>query len=127
MTINVITQAKFDKAKQCLIDNGIDMDEADIILQALCYILVDEETEQFFSDGEIGSFSYEDARNDVIQYLSKQDDKYFAERGYTKDILLDDDVIDNIVVNHMDTVRNFNCSRDHSCEEACNNILLMLR
>jgi hypothetical protein len=127
MTINIITQAKFDKAKQCLIDNGIDFDEADIVLQALCYILVDEETEQFFYDGEIGSFSYEDARKDVVQYLSKQDDRYFTEIGYTKDVLLDDGVIDNIVVAHMDTVRTFNCSRDYSCEEACNNILLSLQ
>lgn len=127
MTINIITQAKFDKAKQCLIDNGIDFDEVDIVLQALCYILVDEETEQFFSDGEIGSFSYEDARKDVVQYLSKQDDKYFTERGYTKDVLLDDGVIDNIVVAHMDTMRTFNYSRNYSCEEACNNILFILR
>ena len=44
-----------------------------------------------------------------------------------KDVLLDDGVIDNIVVAHMDTVRTFNCSRDYSCEEACNNILLILR
>lgn len=31
------------KAKQCLIDNEIPKDEAMNVLQALCYILLDEE------------------------------------------------------------------------------------
>lgn len=31
------------KAEQCLIDNGIDSDEACTVLQALGYILLDEE------------------------------------------------------------------------------------
>lgn len=44
----MITQEKFNKAKKCLIDNGIEYDEADIVLQAICYILTDEETEQYF-------------------------------------------------------------------------------
>lgn len=47
----MITKKQFDKAKQCLIDNGIDTDEAEVVLQALCYILCDEETEQYF-EGE---------------------------------------------------------------------------
>lgn len=34
---------KIEKAIQCLIDNGIDPDEAEIVLQALGYILMDEE------------------------------------------------------------------------------------
>ena len=44
----MMTQEKFNKTKQCLIDNGIEPDEADIVLQTLCYILMDEETEQYF-------------------------------------------------------------------------------
>ena len=44
----MITKIKFDKAKQCLVDNGIETDEAETVLQALCYILCDEETEQQF-------------------------------------------------------------------------------
>lgn len=43
-----MTKEKFKKAKQCLTDNGIDPDETEIVLQALCYILLDEETEQYF-------------------------------------------------------------------------------
>lgn len=41
---------KFKKAKQCLIDNGIEADESEIVLQALIYILLDEESEQYFEN-----------------------------------------------------------------------------
>ena len=45
-----MTREVFKKAKQCLIDNGIEVDEAEVVLQALCYILLNEETEQFFKE-----------------------------------------------------------------------------
>lgn len=45
--IQIITKEKYDKAKQCPIDNGIESNEEDIVLQALCYILCDKETEQY--------------------------------------------------------------------------------
>lgn len=48
--MQIVTKEKYNKAKQCLLDNGIDQDEIDIILQALCYILCDEETEQFAAE-----------------------------------------------------------------------------
>lgn len=48
--MNIVNQQSFDKAKQCLIDNGIEPDETETVLQALCYILLDEETEQFFKE-----------------------------------------------------------------------------
>lgn len=38
-----ITDEKINKALQCLIDNGIEADEAWIVLQALGYILLDTE------------------------------------------------------------------------------------
>ena len=38
-----ITKTQINKAMQCLIDNGIDEDEACTVLQALGYILLDEE------------------------------------------------------------------------------------
>lgn len=44
-----MTKEQFDAATQCLIDNGIEADEAQIVLQALRYILLDEETEHFMS------------------------------------------------------------------------------
>lgn len=44
----IVDQTTFDKLCQCLIDNGIDEDEADTVAQAVCYIVCDEETDQFF-------------------------------------------------------------------------------
>ena len=38
-----IAQEKIKKAEQVLIDNGIDPDEAQTVLQALGYVLLDEE------------------------------------------------------------------------------------
>ena len=46
---NTVTQDSFNAGVKCLIDNGIDEDEAEIVLQALCYILTGEETEQYMS------------------------------------------------------------------------------
>ena len=45
----MVTQETFNRAKQCLVDNGIGQGEAETVLNALCYILMDEETEQFMS------------------------------------------------------------------------------
>ena len=36
---------KIKKALECLVDNGIERDEAGVVLQALGYILCDEEWE----------------------------------------------------------------------------------
>ena len=38
-----ITSKAIKAAENCLIDNGIEADEAEIVLQALGYILIDEE------------------------------------------------------------------------------------
>lgn len=38
-----IYDERINKAEQCLIDNGIEPDEASTVLQALGYILLDEE------------------------------------------------------------------------------------
>ena len=38
-----ITSKEIKAAENCLIDNGIEADEAQIVLQALGYILIDEE------------------------------------------------------------------------------------
>jgi len=42
-------QDTFNSAKQCLIDNGIEHDEVEIVLQALYYIITGEETEHLMS------------------------------------------------------------------------------
>lgn len=41
--INEISERIIGRAEQCLIDNGIEPDEAPVVLQALGYILLDEE------------------------------------------------------------------------------------
>ena len=46
-----MTQEQIDKAMQCLVDNGIEPDEASTVLQALCYILLDEEIEHLLEEG----------------------------------------------------------------------------
>ena len=38
-----MNETKIKKTIQCLIDNGIEKDEAEVVLQALGYILLDEE------------------------------------------------------------------------------------
>ena len=38
-----VTVENRSRAEQCLIDNGIDKDEASVVLQALGYILLDTE------------------------------------------------------------------------------------
>ena len=41
-----LSESDIDKACLCLRDNGIDEDEIDTVLQALCYILLDTEIEE---------------------------------------------------------------------------------
>lgn len=43
MYLKTITETQINKAMQCLVDNGIDEDEVCTVLQALGYILLDEE------------------------------------------------------------------------------------
>ena len=41
--VTEITNEQIKKAMQCLVDNGIEEDEACVVLQALGYILLDDE------------------------------------------------------------------------------------
>ena len=43
---NAHRQSCLKSARQCLIDNGIETDEAETVLQALCYILLNEEIQE---------------------------------------------------------------------------------
>ena len=45
---NKISKWQFDNALKCLMDNGIEADEAETVLQALCYILLDTEIDVHF-------------------------------------------------------------------------------
>lgn len=43
---NAHRQSCLESARQCLIDNGIETDEVETVLQALCYILLNEEIQE---------------------------------------------------------------------------------
>lgn len=43
---NAHRQSCLESARQCLIDNGIETDEVGTVLQALCYILLNEEIQE---------------------------------------------------------------------------------
>ena len=47
-----ITGESFMAGCRVLIDNGVEIDEAETVLQALCYVMFDTETEQFMTDPE---------------------------------------------------------------------------
>ena len=44
------TREQIQKALQCLADNGIEKGECAVVLQALCYILMDTEIETLLQD-----------------------------------------------------------------------------
>jgi len=45
-----ITKENFMAGCRVLIDNGIEHDEAQIVMQAMCYVMFDTETEQFMDE-----------------------------------------------------------------------------
>ena len=45
-----ITKSTFMAGCRVLIDNDIDPDEVQVVMQALCYVMFDTETEQFMED-----------------------------------------------------------------------------
>ena len=63
---------------------------------------------------------WEEARNDVITYLSAQQEDYFTERGRTKeDVLSDAEVVNEIAAEHMRCVNRYGNEREWSVENAC--------
>ena len=46
----IVDKRGFLAACRCLIDNGVSIDEAQTVMQAICYIMHDTETEQFMSE-----------------------------------------------------------------------------
>lgn len=67
-------------------------------------------------------FSREEAMDDIIKYLSSQDEEYFAERETTKSkVLSDDAILADLRDEHYKCVMNFGNDRDWSCRDACDN------
>lgn len=135
-----ITKDKFNKAKQCLVDNGIEYDKTEAVLQAICYILLDEEAERLFSDDEVSELErsiqnsrqiieerkeqFSMFRKDIITYLTMQDDEYFRLCGYIKEkVLSNERIIDDITAAHRDCVIRIGCDRVWSCKNTCDSML----
>lgn len=65
-------------------------------------------------------FSYEDAKKDILSYLSEQENEYFEERGRSReDVLQDTELIDSLAAEHLKCVNNFGNDREWSCKDAC--------
>lgn len=59
-------------------------------------------------------------RQEVINYLTEQEDSYFACRGTTKTaVLADTERIDRIAAEHRKCVEQFGCDRAWSLADAC--------
>lgn len=62
----------------------------------------------------------EEAKKDVINYLSLQEDAYFNERNTTREaVLSDNELIAHIASEHLSCVTRFGCERDWSVKDAC--------
>lgn len=68
-------------------------------------------------------FTFEDAKRDVIKYLSKQSDDYFAARDTTRQAVLSNEaIIDRLASEHHKCVCSFGCDRVWSCRDACDDV-----
>lgn len=71
-------------------------------------------------DNQDKPFTIEDARKDVVDYLTEQEDSYFTCRGKAKDeILADSELIDTVAAEHYKCVMNFGNDREWSVKNAC--------
>ena len=64
----------------------------------------------------------QEARSDILKYLEAQDPEYFAERSTTYlDVVQSEDIMQELVDEHMHCVNRFGCDREFSCKDACDN------
>lgn len=63
--------------------------------------------------------SFEEAKQDVLEYLDSQSDEYFIEYGQTREIMQNDAVISAIAEEHMKCVNSFGNDRAWSVKDAC--------
>ena len=69
---------------------------------------------------DLSVLTYAEARGDIVTYLMTQSADYFTERGTTKEqILQDTDLLDILASEHMKCVNNFGNEREWSCQDAC--------
>lgn len=67
-------------------------------------------------------YTFASFRDEVVDYLAKQDDEYFAARGVTKaSVLANDTLIRTIAEEHFRCVERYGCDREWSLRDACDN------
>ena len=65
-------------------------------------------------------FGYKQARADIVKYLQAQPEKYFKQRGRSKDEVLNDtETIANLACEHIHCVSQSGIDREWSCKDAC--------
>lgn len=63
---------------------------------------------------------YEDAYNDIIDYLDGLSDEHFVEYGTTREaVMADKDKLEELAFEHYKCVNNFGNERSWSCKDAC--------
>lgn len=66
------------------------------------------------------SITFDAARQDVIRYLTTKDDKYFEERGTTRNaVFCDYEQLDLIASEHLKCVNSYGCDIEWSLKDAC--------
>lgn len=62
----------------------------------------------------------EEARADIEGYLGSQSEEYFAERGQSREeVLNNEEIMDSLVNEHMACVNRYGVERDWSVKDAC--------
>ena len=62
----------------------------------------------------------QEAKSDILKYLKAQDPEYFAERSTTYlDVITSEDIMQELIEEHMRCVNRYGCDREWSCKDAC--------
>ena len=79
-----IIKSNFIAGCRVLIDNGIEYDEAQTVMQALCYVMFDTETEQFMEDNfcscQVCKHLYKACGSGYEKCTIHEDCKYFENK-----------------------------------------------
>lgn len=68
------------------------------------------------------SFTFQEAREEVLGYLKLQEESYFMEHETTEEaVLANSDLIDEVAFEHLHCVNSFGCDPNWSLKDACDN------
>lgn len=101
-----------------IFEECMDWDTPDVIDEYYDVLSVIKVTELDEGIGEV--LTLEAARKDIVEYLGQQENDYFSERGTTKEqVIGDQELIENLAVEHMRCVNRYGNEREWSCKDAC--------